>query len=163
MASKRSATTIIPAFQVDISFDDPFGCSTATESEAEPEIFDSPTPVPSALKLIPSQVRIPATHSALITPPSSCDEVESAIKVVPLKSVGERLPAPLTKSVFKTSADRKASLMIKLVQRYPEYALRNRIDYSGLTASSKIHVFVDSSNVSYFPLVVTFLKLSASP
>lgn len=147
-ASKHIPARLVSTDQVYTSLDDPSRSSTTTESEDETQIFDFPTRDSSALAFIPSQVRLPTNHSStLITPLSSCDELESAINAGPSRYAGGTPPVPITKSLYKNSVDRKASLMTKLLQRYPEYALHNLTHKRGLAPSSKLHIFIDSSNI----------------
>jgi hypothetical protein len=152
---KSCAPPVVSTLQAATSLKDQSGCSTTTESEGESEIFDSPIRKPSAFKFIPSQVRLPPNHSTLTTPPSSCDEVENAVDYVPLRYAVQETHFPLTKSV-KSSADRRACLMSKLYKRYPESFLRNQAHGPESVSSSKIHVFVDFSNVGFYSFALGF-------
>ncbi|CRG87801.1 hypothetical protein PISL3812_04822 [Talaromyces islandicus] len=114
--------------------------STAdTLSDGDVSVFDSPVPRKSALALVPSNVHAIEETTAGLTPPSSCEEDTPSLKTY------EKVIAKAPR--YKSPADRKAGLVLKLGRNFPEFI--------GLSPASQpirqnddLHVFVDASNIS---------------
>lgn len=124
--------------------------STGVDSDEDVSVFDSPVPRPSSLLFIPPQVGSPSGKSdPVLTPPSSCDELDGGPNTTSPRRKAES--AVLLSTKYKSSAERKAGLMIKLLKQFPEFAVHiSSSKKKHPDPSSQIHVFVDSSNVSFF-------------
>jgi hypothetical protein len=108
-------------------------------SDGDVSVFDSPVQRKSTLAFVPSQIHAIEEITPVLTPPSSCEENTTPLKT--FKNVTEK-PAR-----YKSAADRKAGLVLKLGKKFPEFM--------GLTPPSRLipqthdlHVFVDASNIS---------------
>ncbi|KAL1962967.1 hypothetical protein VTN77DRAFT_8813 [Rasamsonia byssochlamydoides] len=118
------------------------------DSDGDVSVFDSPVPRPSSLSFIPPQVGSPSGKSdPVLTPPSSCDELDGSFNTTSPKHLGKASSAGVPSTKYKSSAERKAGLMIKLLKQFPEFAVQISSSQKHSGPSSKIHVFVDSSNI----------------
>lgn len=126
--------------------------STGVDSVEDVSIFDSPVPRPSSLSFIPPQVGSPSGKSdPVLTPPSSCDELDGSPNRTSPRHHGKAESAVVPSTKYKSSAERKAGLMIKLLKQFPEFAVHiSSSKKKHPDPSLQVHVFVDSSNVSFF-------------
>lgn len=106
-------------------------------SDGDASVFDSPVTRKSALAFVPSQIHAIEETTPILTPPSSCEEETTPLKTY--DKVTEKTAR------YKSAADRKAGLVLKLGKNFPES--------KGLSPPTQLkthglHVFVDSSNIS---------------
>ncbi|KAJ5086864.1 hypothetical protein NUU61_008171 [Penicillium alfredii] len=133
----------------------------SSESSAEPDsdsntvIFDPPISKKSgALAFVPSQLGTSdAKLSHYETPPSSYDELDSALNSDTIKSFKASGTTRVRPTVYKSASERRVGLMTKLLTDFPEYAkLVSQVGRAGVSPKSSvnsrpIHVFVDMSNI----------------
>ena len=117
-------------------------------------IFDRPTPKKfRALAFVPTQIGTPdAQASRYDTPPSSFEDQDFALNANAITALGPGNRVQST--IYKSSTERRVSLMTKLLKDFPEYAsIVSSVGQSikksprkGVVSES-IHIFVDISNV----------------
>jgi hypothetical protein len=127
--------------------------SAGAESDSS-FIFDRPTPKKfGALAFVPAQIGTPdAQASRYDTPPSSFEDQDFALNANAITALGPGNRVQST--IYKSSTERRVSLMTKLLKDFPEYAsIVSSVGQSikksprkGVVSDS-IHIFVDISNV----------------
>ncbi|OKL60955.1 hypothetical protein UA08_03799 [Talaromyces atroroseus] len=142
---KRPTETDVSGNSADVLSD-----STAVESDGDLSVFDSVVSNNSTLSFIPSQVNHGGkgrVHTVL-TPPSSYEEDSTLPSLIPKKII-----TTTTKHTgrpgYKSAVERKAGLVFKLSKQFPDFSIYTPPPTSKYSkAPSKVHVFVDLSNIS---------------
>ncbi|KAJ5295869.1 hypothetical protein PENANT_c001G08468 [Penicillium antarcticum] len=125
--------------------------SAGAESDSS-FIFDRPSSKKfGALAFVPPQIGTPdAQATRYDTPPSSFEDQDFALnaKTIAALAPGQRVQS----NVYKSSTERRVSLMTKLFKEFPEYAsLASSVGQSVTgfkdAGSKPIHIFVDMSNI----------------
>ncbi|KAJ5125379.1 hypothetical protein N7448_004701 [Penicillium atrosanguineum] len=129
--------------------------SAEAESDSSTVIFDSPIiKKPGTLAFVPTQVGTTDARTGQDdTPPSSYDDPNSVLgseiarNIITTPTGIRVLPA-----AYKAATDRRAGLIDKLINEFPDYA--RHVSQAGSSPSSKknreqrpVHVFVDMSNI----------------
>lgn len=116
--------------------------SAGLDSDGDLSVFEPPISEPLG-PVSPTPV---AKSDPLFTPPSSCDESEDVLPLAAVKTQGSLGQIRVQPIKYKSSAARKAGLVSKLFKQFPEFA---GVGFGNEKSSEPIHVFVDSSNVSF--------------
>ena len=124
------------------------------DSDGRVSVFDIPLPKAPGKASKSSRLNTPAAKSvAPETPPSSFDELKEAPGPENGKTSLKDDKARVRPIAYKSSTNRRAGLLTKLIHTFPDYAeavagfgrsLRSQTDKS---PSHSIHVFVDISNI----------------
>lgn len=123
-------------------------------------VFDRPfTNRTGALAFIPAQIGTPeVTSDRYDTPPSSFDDQEWSLNTDTIRN-GTRVRSTL----YKSSTERRVSLMTRLLKEFPGYAkIVSQVGQSVRSppkqsiGSQPIHIFVDMSNVSIFVMPLSY-------
>lgn len=109
--------------------------ATSSDSTAESDgIFDPPL---SKKGGVTSSAQ-PAKSELCDSPPSSFDELDSALTSKTIKKSPESGAIRIQSNVYKSAGERRDGLHSKLLKKFPDYA-----------ETRPVHVFVDISNVSF--------------
>jgi hypothetical protein len=125
--------------------------TTGAESDGDLSVFDSPVPHSSILSFVPSQLGAVEKHGSGLTPPSSCEEDNT-----PSLKNFVKVQVEETATKYNSSAERKAGLVLKLAKLFPSFAGRSPATRKSADATSQVHIFVDSSNVSIYSILSQF-------
>lgn len=134
--------------------------TTSSDSAAEAEsdgVFDPPLSKKGGSPSKPSKVETPSARIELYdSPPSSFDELDGSLTAETIKKSPNGV-IRVQSNAYKSAKERKAGLLAKLLNKFPECAEplsqvgQSANTNSGNPSSRPIHVFVDISNVSPCP------------
>ncbi|CAG7919828.1 unnamed protein product [Penicillium olsonii] len=125
--------------------------SAGVDDSDSSAVFDRPLPQRTgALSFVPAQIGTPeAKTSRYDTPPSSFDDQEWTLNTETIRN-GIRVRSTL----YKSSTERRVSLMTRLLKEFPGYAkIVSQVGQAVQSqpkktpASQPIHIFVDMSNI----------------
>lgn len=127
---------------------------TSVQSDGDLSVFDLPaSQKQGALSSIPCQTsKATSAVDPLLSPPSSCDEMESFVS----DNRREKTDSILANTpACRPAAEKRADLIKKLLKDFPDRTGIISRDRGSVRvryppdSSSQIHVFVDASNVSF--------------